>query len=95
MMKERTMLPIQCRLDDFTGYGQYSAELVRSLVRMQETEGFSLRVFPMAKAFYGTPTPPEIERVLSRCRNHAQTWELLLYTLVVAGTDLAPGKPTV
>jgi glycosyltransferase involved in cell wall biosynthesis len=49
----------------------------------------------MAKAFYGTPTPPEIERVLSRCRNHAQTWELLLYTLVVAGTDLAPGKPTV
>jgi len=94
-MNEKVMFPIRCRLDDFTGYGQYSAEVVRTLAGMQETEGYALRVFPIAKAFYGTPTPPEIERVLTRCRNHAQMWELLLYTLVVAGTDLTPGKPTV
>lgn len=87
--------PLRCRLDDFTGYGQVSTELVLHLLKIEEKEGFRLELYPEVVEYKHSKVPKQIElRIAESPKVNPHRWELILYTLVVAGTRLKPGLET-
>ena len=89
------VLPLRCRLDDFTGYGQFSVALADALFQLRQELGFSLRVHPILTDFRHSPMPEQLAPCISRCRNHPEPWELLLYPMTLGDEAPAPGKRTV
>lgn len=87
-------LPLRCRLDDYTGYGQVSTELVLNLIKLEEKLEFRLSLHPEAVDYRYGPIPPEIAARLTNQPNH-HSWEAILYTLVVSGTRLHDRKRSV
>lgn len=90
MTNDKRPLPIRARVDDFTGYGQFSSELVAELVNL----GIDVRLFPVVNKFRHGPTPEHITKTASLTRNHSHPTELLLYTLVVGAASVTTGKRT-
>lgn len=89
------ILPLRCRLDDYTGYGQVSTELILNLLKIEEKEGFRLEIFPEAVEYEHSKIPKRIEARLAECpKVSPHRWEVIFNTLVVDGTRITPGIDT-
>lgn len=85
------ILPIRCRLDDHTGYGQVGTELIMHLLDLEKTENFRLEITPVVTSFRYGKMPVKIQNRIKKTAQES-SWELLLYTLVVAGTQPKPNS---
>lgn len=83
-------LAFRCRLDGFTGYGQFCTQLARELLR----RGFPLEVFPLSREDRFAEPPFEVVNAIPPYANSRQPWELVCYS-VTSLPEPTPGKGSV
>jgi len=71
------MIAFRCRLDAFTGYGQFCTQLIQRML----AAGLRVEVLPQSRSDKHGPPPPEVLACIPPYKNHRQPWELVCYSV--------------